>query len=431
MVASRFDPVEFPPMRNRSLVRDGAAAHDDHLRMFRRQSCWPGERVAAGRQAGRHVEARGPATGARSTAARSSSGPTRSATLVVVGENELPLRTRPWRAFDAAVREAVERGTLEIISETQLWQRLGLVDREQHLHRLYTPAMLAGLLGVSVSVIRRWQRRGWIVPVREVRRLAYFDFQEVATARRLTELLAAGMSPAEIEKKLAALARYLPGVKRPLAQLSIIVEGKQLLVRQGDGLVEPGGQLRFDFGAGRRRTTRRHAGVAWPAADILAFADRAAHGLPATPGRDGATGRPVGRRGRPGGGGRNVSRGDGRRRAQRRDLLSAGRAALSAARPDRRARTLLHGHRAGRRLRRGAGQPGLRAGRAGRARAGDRGLRRGAGCITTTIPTCTITWAACWTKWVAADEAESHWRAFLRLAPDSPWADEARERLAR
>jgi tetratricopeptide (TPR) repeat protein len=27
------------------------------------------------------------------------------------------------------------------------------------------------------------------------------------------------------------------------------------------------------------------------------------------------------------------------------------------------------------------------------------------------------------------DEAEEHWREFLALAPDSPWADEAEERL--
>ena len=27
-------------------------------------------------------------------------------------------------------------------------------------------------------------------------------------------------------------------------------------------------------------------------------------------------------------------------------------------------------------------------------------------------------------------KAEEHWRAFLDLAPDSPWADEARDRLA-
>jgi tetratricopeptide (TPR) repeat protein len=34
-----------------------------------------------------------------------------------------------------------------------------------------------------------------------------------------------------------------------LAQLSVIVEGREILLRQGDGLLEPGGQLRFDFEA--------------------------------------------------------------------------------------------------------------------------------------------------------------------------------------
>jgi tetratricopeptide (TPR) repeat protein len=41
----------------------------------------------------------------------------------------------------------------------------------------------------------------------------------------------------------------LPNVARPLAQLSVIVHGKEILLRQGEGLVEPGGQLRFDFDA--------------------------------------------------------------------------------------------------------------------------------------------------------------------------------------
>jgi tetratricopeptide (TPR) repeat protein len=211
--------------------------------------------------------------------------PDASATLLVVGENELPvLEGSLDETFEPEVREAVDRGTLAVISETQLWQRLGLVDHEQHLHRLYTPAMLAKLLGVPVSVLRRWQRRGWIVPVREVRRLPYFDFQEVATARRLNELLAAGMSAAEIEKKLAALARYLPGVKRPLAQLSIIVQGKQLLLRQGDEVIEPGGQLHFDFaGAGDDEHASVPASVAF-ASDILAFNDLPGLPIPTSPG---------------------------------------------------------------------------------------------------------------------------------------------------
>jgi tetratricopeptide (TPR) repeat protein len=62
-------------------------------------------------------------------------------------------------------------------------------------------------------------------------------------------VLAAGASPPAIEKKLAQLSRYIPDIERPLAQLSVIVEGKQILLRLGEGLIEPGGQLRIDFEA--------------------------------------------------------------------------------------------------------------------------------------------------------------------------------------
>ncbi len=168
--------------------------------------------------------------------------------LVVIGAEELPVGDHD-DILDEALREAAADGRVEIITETELWQRLGLVDADSQVHRLYTPAMLAELLGVPIAIVRRWHRRGLIVPVREVQRLPYFDFQEVATARRLVQLLAAGASPTHIEKKLAELARYVPQVERPLAQLSVIVEGKHLLLRQGEGLVEPGGQLRFDFDA--------------------------------------------------------------------------------------------------------------------------------------------------------------------------------------
>ena len=183
--------------------------------------------------------------------------------LIVFGEQELPLPGAEWDAhFGSDVRQAVDDGRIEVITETQLWHRLGLVEAEAHVRRLYTPSMLADLLHIPVAIVRRWHRRGLIVPTREVRRLAYFDFQEVATARRLAELLAAGMSPQLIEKRLAELARYLPSVERPLAQLSIIVEGKQLLLRQGDGLVAPGGQRWFDFLPAEGQQSRLETGTA-------------------------------------------------------------------------------------------------------------------------------------------------------------------------
>jgi tetratricopeptide (TPR) repeat protein len=165
--------------------------------------------------------------------------------IVVLGADELPLSELPM--LDESLRDAAARGQLEIISETQFWQRLGMVDSEPYGRRLYTPAMLAQLLGVPLSVIRRWHRRGLIVPTREVHRLPYFDFQEVATARRLAELLSAGARPEEVESQLEQLARLVPDVERPLAQLSVIVQGRAILLRQGEGLIDTGGQMRLNF----------------------------------------------------------------------------------------------------------------------------------------------------------------------------------------
>lgn len=166
---------------------------------------------------------------------------------VVIGAEESPL-AEP-ELIEDPLRAQAAAGSLEIIHETELWERLGLVDIEQSVRQYYTPAMLAQLLDVSVRVIRRWQRRGLITPVRTLHKLPYFDFQEVATARRLAQWIASGASPEAIERRLVELVEVLPTIQRPLDQLSIIVEGKQVLLRQGAGLIEPGGQLRFDFQA--------------------------------------------------------------------------------------------------------------------------------------------------------------------------------------
>ncbi len=166
---------------------------------------------------------------------------------IVIGAEESPVAEAEWVTEE--LREAAAAGRTEVLHETELWQRLGLVELEHSVRRYYTPAMLAHLLGVSVRVIRRWQRLGLITPVRTLCRLPYFDFAEVATARRLAQWVAAGASPLAIERRLVELVEYLPDLRRPLDQLNILVEGKQILLRQGEGLIEPGGQLRIDFEA--------------------------------------------------------------------------------------------------------------------------------------------------------------------------------------
>jgi len=165
--------------------------------------------------------------------------------VIVFGENDLT--GLGDQGVSPELQEKAAAGDLKFISETTLWQWLGLIEPHQKLHRLYTPAMLSDLLGVSKSIIRRWHRRGLIIPARQVRSLPYFDYREVATAKQLAVMLASGLSPDRIERQLSAISEYLPDVQRPLVQLSVMVEGRDILLRQGEGLVEPGGQMRFDF----------------------------------------------------------------------------------------------------------------------------------------------------------------------------------------
>jgi tetratricopeptide (TPR) repeat protein len=113
----------------------------------------------------------------------------------------------------------------------------------------YTATLLAKLVGVDAARIRRWQRRGWLVPVEETHRLARFDFLELTVARQLAQLHRAGATPRLVARKLAEIQRHFPDVARPLAELTLVLDGKKLLVRREGGLVEPSGQLRIDFDA--------------------------------------------------------------------------------------------------------------------------------------------------------------------------------------
>ena len=71
---------------------------------------------------------------------------------IVIGAEESLLAEADL--LSSRMRDSAARGEVEVIHETDLWQRLGLVDIEQSVRRYHTPAMLAHLLDVSVHVIR-------------------------------------------------------------------------------------------------------------------------------------------------------------------------------------------------------------------------------------------------------------------------------------
>jgi tetratricopeptide (TPR) repeat protein len=173
---------------------------------------------------------------------------TEEADWVVIGAEQLPLDAQEL-VREESMRTLASDSQLEIIPECEFWQRMGLVERQPQIKQLYTPAMLADLLKIPIATVRRWHRLGLIEPKHVVHRLPYFDFQEVQSARQVAEWVSQGAKPSEIHRQLEMFAKWLPNSQRSLTQLDVILEGRQLLLRRGEGLVEAGGQKRIDFEA--------------------------------------------------------------------------------------------------------------------------------------------------------------------------------------
>ncbi len=174
----------------------------------------------------------------------------RQTTMLVVGEEGWPLEAdgHPSIKLQQVTQWQQEGVAVRIVSESDWLRLMGLDGRRQEVHSLYTPAMLCQSLNVPIGTIRRWERLGLIRAVRKVYRLPYFDFSEAAGVRRLSDLLADGVPPHQLESSLIKLRSMLPGLDRPLTQLNLLAQDARLLVRDSHGLVEPTtGQRCFDF----------------------------------------------------------------------------------------------------------------------------------------------------------------------------------------
>lgn len=111
---------------------------------------------------------------------------------------------------------------------------------------LYTVPVMAAVLGVPVAAVRHWRRGGLLESSRQAGALEWFDFQQLVVGRRLARLLAGGLSLREIDAKLASLA---PGGAAEAARAGgrIVTDGRRLSIRRENRLVGAGGQLQFGF----------------------------------------------------------------------------------------------------------------------------------------------------------------------------------------
>jgi len=220
----------------------------DHLDFLKSSPCLKGERVAftgtlasmTHRQAHELVEEYG------GVATQNISNQT---TMLVIGEEGWPLEDNGKISQKLEQAEQLQAaGHLRILHESNWLFLLGIQYNREEIRRLYTPAMLQQLLDIPTHTIRAWERAGLIRPVRKIYRLPYFDYEEVMSARKLSEMLQDGISRQEIEKSLQSLSRHLEGVDKPLAQLEILSRDSRLYYRDHAGLLEPRtGQRVFDF----------------------------------------------------------------------------------------------------------------------------------------------------------------------------------------
>ena len=171
-------------------------------------------------------------------------------TMLVIGEEGWPLEPDGGTSqkLQQAMQLIADGSNAQVLAESDWLQLLGLDERREEIRRSHTPAMLSQLLDVPVRIIRRWARLGLIRPVRRVCRLPYFDYREVASARRLAMLLDQGVAADVLERSLTELSKTMAGTDRSLAQLNLLVQDDKILMRDDRGVLNPRtGQRLLDF----------------------------------------------------------------------------------------------------------------------------------------------------------------------------------------
>src|SRR5262245_30798269 len=120
---------------------------------------------------------------------------TRDTQLVVIGGASPPI-SRGGRVTPqfARARRLLRQGVLlRIVSEEQRLDELGLTNQAEGVRGSFTAQQLAQTLGLPRATLDRWLAAGLICPTSDNAGLPLFDFQQVAAARLLADLAAAGI----------------------------------------------------------------------------------------------------------------------------------------------------------------------------------------------------------------------------------------------
>jgi tetratricopeptide (TPR) repeat protein len=166
--------------------------------------------------------------------------------LVVIGADELPDEDIQAMLNDK-LRERIRSGSTTLIHEQDLWAALGLVD-DPSQRQLYTPAMVASLIKTRVSAVRRWHRIGLLPCIKVAHKLPYFDFEQVQCAKQIASWTVQGAKVTDLKKQLDDFGDRI--ANRSLIDLDIRIDGRRILLYDDGKLVGSQGQLHLNFDEG-------------------------------------------------------------------------------------------------------------------------------------------------------------------------------------
>lgn len=112
---------------------------------------------------------------------------------------------------------------------------------------LFSRREVARLLGLSEGEVRYWERAELVKPAKRQGREVFFDFKGLVAFRTLRELRQKGLSPRRIRRCLLRLKKIAPGAEQPLAEVTVTVEGKEVVFHREGLKIDPRGQLLLAF----------------------------------------------------------------------------------------------------------------------------------------------------------------------------------------
>ncbi|MFM7931609.1 MAG: tetratricopeptide repeat protein, partial [Pirellula sp.] len=111
--------------------------------------------------------------------------------------------------------------------------------------QLYTPAMVASLIKTPVSAVRRWHRIGLLPSIKVAHKLPYFDFEQVQCAKQIAAWVKQGAKVTDLKKQLDDFGSRI--ANRSLIDLDIRIDGRRILLYDEGNLIGSQGQLHLNF----------------------------------------------------------------------------------------------------------------------------------------------------------------------------------------